>query len=100
MFNIRPDAFWPWLYVKPPSGDPPGFRVAANGSTRDAGVDDIGFVLGGYGSGFSGAAPAGIGVEGAYRPNSDENPFDFLGRRGADVGAMPSFVGGVAPSAR
>ncbi len=41
MFNVRPDAFWPWLYVKPPSDDPSGFRVAADGSVRDAGVDEL-----------------------------------------------------------
>ena len=97
MFNVRPDAFWPWLYVKPPSDNPSGFRVAADGSVRDAGVDDIGFVLRGYCFAFSGAAPAEIEFEEAYRPNSDGNPFSFLDRRGPGIGPAPSFDGGSAP---
>jgi hypothetical protein len=34
MFNVRPDQFWPWIHFDPPSDDPPGFRVAADGSMR------------------------------------------------------------------
>jgi hypothetical protein len=32
MFNVRPDRFWPWIHFEPPSKDPPGFRMAADGS--------------------------------------------------------------------
>jgi hypothetical protein len=34
MFNVRPDQFWPWIHFEPPSEDPPGFRMAADGSMR------------------------------------------------------------------
>jgi hypothetical protein len=34
MFNVRPDQFWPWIHLEPPSKDPPGFGVAADGSIR------------------------------------------------------------------
>lgn len=82
MFNVRPNAFRPWLYVKPPSDNPPGFRVAADGSSRDAGANDS----------VSGAAPANI-LDGGYRPGSG-NPFYFLDRRGPEVGPMPFSGGG------
>lgn len=82
MFNVRPNAFRPWLYVKPPSDDPPGFRVAADGSSRDAGANDS----------VSGAASANI-LDGGYRPGSG-NPFYFLDRRGPEVGPMPFSDGG------
>ena len=37
MFNVRPDALSPWLYVEPPQpDDPPGFRIAPDGSVIDA----------------------------------------------------------------
>jgi len=96
MFNVRVDAFWPWLYVKPPSDEPPGFRVA-DGPVRDTGVDDMGFVLPGYGSGINGAAPDEIGFGRAYRPGNDGNPFGFLDRRGPNAGSVPSFSGGSIP---
>lgn len=37
MFNVRPDALSPWLYVEqPPESEPPGIRVAPDGSVMDA----------------------------------------------------------------
>ena len=37
MFNVRPDALSPWLYVEPPQPDDrPGFRIAPDGSVIDA----------------------------------------------------------------
>lgn len=36
MFNVRPDQLWPWIRFEPPSEDPPGFRMAADGSIRAA----------------------------------------------------------------
>ena len=37
MFNVRPNPLSPWLYVEPPQpDDPPGFRVAPDGSVIDA----------------------------------------------------------------
>lgn len=37
MFNVRPDALSPWLYVEqPPEDEPLGFRVAPDGSVMDA----------------------------------------------------------------
>ncbi len=37
MFNVRPDGLSPWLYVEqPPDDEPPGFRVAPDGSVIDA----------------------------------------------------------------
>lgn len=36
MFNVRPDALSPWLYVEPPPADEvPGFRMNSDGSVRD-----------------------------------------------------------------
>jgi soluble lytic murein transglycosylase-like protein len=36
MFNVRPDALSPWLYVEPPPADEvPGFRMNPDGSVRD-----------------------------------------------------------------
>lgn len=87
MVNVRPNAFRPWLYVKP-SDDPPGFRVAADGSSRDAGANDS----------VSGAATANI-LDSGYRPGSG-NPFYFLDRRGPEVGPMPfSDNGSLSPYA-
>jgi soluble lytic murein transglycosylase-like protein len=37
MFNVRPDALSPWLYVEPPTADEvPGFRMPPDGPVRDA----------------------------------------------------------------
>lgn len=37
MFNVRPAAPSPWLHVEPPPpNEPPGFRLAADGSIREA----------------------------------------------------------------
>lgn len=36
MFNVRPEALSPWLYVEPPTPDEvPGFRMNPDGSVRD-----------------------------------------------------------------
>src|SRR5436309_3511270 len=62
MFNFRPPDPWPWLNVKPPDDDPPGFRLAPDGSTRD----DVAF--GDPASAAASASPAGVGFRHRQRP--------------------------------
>lgn len=91
MFNVRPDAFRPWLYVRPPAdADPPGFRVAADGSVRNAQPDVTGFMLSSYGSGATAIPGSGLGV--ANRPaGGGGNPFGFLDRQAPGAGHVVPF---------
>jgi hypothetical protein len=69
MFNVRPDAFSPWLHVEPPlPNEPPGFRVAADGSVRE--TQGTGFAPFGYDPRDDAAPPAGADFEDAIRLTS------------------------------
>jgi hypothetical protein len=66
MFNVRRNAFSPWLHVEPPPPDePPGFRVAADGSVRD--TQGTGFAPFEYDPRDGAASPAGTSFEDAIR---------------------------------
>src|SRR5215212_4445737 len=90
MFNIRPDQLWPWIRFEPPSEDPPGFRIAADGSIRATGESGSGFP--GYGSGTNTSAPFDIEFGNAYRAASSS----FDGQRNG-AGLIPSFGSGSLP---
>ena len=66
MFNVRPDQLWPWIRFEPPSEDPPGFRMAADGSIRATG--EFGSRFPSYGSGTNPSTPFDIEFGNAYRP--------------------------------
>jgi hypothetical protein len=93
MFNVRPDQLWPWIRFKPPSSDPPGFRMAADGSIRDAG--NSGPVFPGYGSGANPSAPFDTGFGNAYRAAS--SGFDGQGNGAGPIPSLGS--GSLAPFA-
>ena len=84
MFNVRPDQLWPWIRFEPPSEDPPGFRMANNGSMRAAGEAGSGFS--GSGSGTNPSAPFDIEFGKAYRATSS----GFDGQRNG-AGLIPPF---------
>jgi hypothetical protein len=90
MFNVRPDQLWPWIRFEPTSEDPPGFRMAADGSIRAAGDAGSGFP--GYGSGTNPSTPFDIEFGNAYRAAST----GFNGQRGG-AGLIPSFGSGSLP---
>lgn len=90
MFNVRPDQFWPWIRFEPPSEDPPGFHMAADGSIRVPGESDSGFPS--YGSGTNPSAPFDIEFGNAYRAASGS----FDGQRNG-AGLIPSFGSGSLP---
>ena len=90
MFNVRPDQLWPWIHFEPPSEDPPGFRMAADGSIRATGESGSRFPS--YGSGTNPSAPFDIEFGNAYRAAS--SGFDG---RGSGAGLIPSFGSGSLP---
>lgn len=89
MFNVRPDQLWPWIHFEPPSEDPPGFRMAADGSIQ---AHESGSEFSGYGSGANPSAPFDSEYGNAYRATS--SGFDGQGS-GADL--IPSFGSGSLP---
>jgi hypothetical protein len=90
MFNVRPDQLWPWIRFEPPSEDPPGFRMATDGSIRATGAPASGFPS--YGSGTNPSTPFDIEFGNAYRAAS--SGFDG---GGSGAGLIPSFGGGSLP---
>jgi hypothetical protein len=93
MFNVRPDAFWPWFRVRPPEDDPPGFRVAADGSPPDTRPDDFGLVFD-----PNIMAPTDIGFGGAVRAAvGGGSPFGLFDRQSLDAGPAAPFAGGSLP---
>jgi hypothetical protein len=91
MFNVRPDEFWPWIRFEPPSDDPPGFRVAADGSIRGAGDSDLG--LRGYRSSADTMLPADRGF-GVYHSGGDGgNLSDLITSPMTGTEPIPSLVG-------
>jgi hypothetical protein len=90
MFNIRPDQLWPWIRFEPLSEDPPGFRMAADGSIRATRESGSGFP--GYGSGANPSAPFDIEFGNANRAAGSS----FDGQRNG-AGLIPSFGSGLLP---
>ncbi len=80
--DVQPGAPVPGFNVKPPTDDPPGFRIATDGSIRD----DVAFVSPGYAVGLSPPPRVGFAVE--DRPLGN-NPFNFLDRQAPNVGPRP-----------
>ncbi len=84
MFNFRPPGSWPWFNVEPPADDPPGFRIATDGSVRD----DVAFAGPGSAVGLSPPPRIGFAVEDRL---PKDNPFYFLDRHSlaSPLGDMP-----------
>lgn len=88
MFNVRPDKFWPWIRFEPPSDDPSGFRIAADGSI---GTDGSGFGLLGHNPGADTPAPAGISLGHTnHFADGNSNPFGSIVRHASDFGLISS----------
>ena len=94
MFNVRPEKFSPWIRFKPPSNDPPGFRMAADGSIR--GSDDSGLGFRGYNSSANTAPSLDIGF-GEYNTAGSSNPFGFIAPYTPATDPIPSFDGESLP---
>lgn len=105
MFNVRPSAFSPWLHVEPPPPDePPGFRVAPDGSVSE--TQGAAFAPFGYDPRDGAAPPAGTSFDdairltagGFYNPaelatlprNPVQEALDQIARIYAGFGAKPS----------
>lgn len=67
MFNVRPNALSPWLYVEPPPADEvPGFRMNPDGSVRDTPSAPPPRPFG-FGSSASSSPSMGFGFQDAMR---------------------------------
>jgi len=74
MFNVRPDTPWIYLTPEPVDDDPPGFRLAPDGSVTDAQPRSFGFGSSAYSPGLYGA-PADSTAYGLPYPPS-QAPID------------------------
>jgi hypothetical protein len=85
-------------HFKPPADDPPGFRVAADGSVRNGSPNDPYLWSLGYDPHADITLPTGISSD-ALRPFRDgSNPFELLDQRRVNTDPVPSFDGGSLPS--
>lgn len=89
--DVQPGGLAPGFNIKPPPDDPPGFRIATDGSIRD----DVAFVGPGSAVGLSPPPRVGFAVE--DRPLGN-NPFNFLDRQDPNVGPPPYTLPSLQPS--
>ena len=96
--EARPDTSVPGLHhFKPPADDPPGLRVAADGSVRNGSPNDPNLWSLGHDPHADAMLPTIISSD-VLRPFRDgSNPFDVLGPRPANTDPFPSINGGSLP---
>lgn len=96
--EARPDTTVPGLHhFKPPADDPPGFRVAADGSVRSGSPNDPNLWPLGYDPHADVTLPTGINSDALHPFQDGSNPFDLLSRQRLNTDPIPSFDGGSLP---
>lgn len=87
MFNVRPDALSPWLYVNQiPIDNSAGFRAASDGSVDDQ-QDSTAFIPFGFNPRAASAPAPGAGFEDAIRSIVD--PATYLSQNAAGLAPLP-----------